>query len=161
MAGRSGVKSPAAKRCGPRDLNRSLVVREICLAVRPAAPYAVTLTPQQVEAEPGTAVLATAKVDRHWPDFKGKVQLTAFHPPPYLSMATTDLPANQVEVPIKIKVAPNTPPGTYSVTLLADAQVPFSADPKCAGQGQPPRHRSDAAFNPDREGTHGQEVNFA
>ena len=72
---------------------------------------------------------SSAKVVRHWPDFKGKVQLVGLNLPPGFSFATTDIGADQTETKIKLNVAANVPPGEYSVVLRSDAQVPYNRDP--------------------------------
>jgi hypothetical protein len=40
------------------------------------------------------------------------------------------LPAGKTEAVVKLTVAGNVPPGTYSVVVRGDAQVLFSRDPK-------------------------------
>jgi hypothetical protein len=122
-------------RCAQRrwpiaNINTSLEVREICLAVRSTAPYGIRLPEEKLSVSAGAAVEATARVARHWPDFKGKVQLIGLNLPPGFAFDTTDIPADKDEATIKLKVAANVPPGEYSVVVRGDAQVPFAADPK-------------------------------
>jgi hypothetical protein len=120
-----------AQRRWPIDnINTSLEVREICLAVRPTAPYGIRLPADKLTVVAGEALEAKATVQRHWPDFKGKVQLTGLDLPPGFQLATTDIAPDKTEALVKITVAANVPPGEYSVVLRGDAQVPFAADPK-------------------------------
>jgi hypothetical protein len=122
-------------RCAQRrwpiaNINTSLEVREICLAVRSTAPYGIRLPEEKLSVSAGGAVEAKARVTRHWPDFKGKVQLIGLNLPPGFAFDTTDIAADKDEATIKFKVAANVPPGDYSVVVRGDAQVPFAADPK-------------------------------
>jgi hypothetical protein len=114
------------------NINTSRVCREICLAVRPAAPYGLKTDAAPLMVMAGEAVEATIAVERHGPDFKGKVQLTGLNLPPGFGIAATELPADRNEVALKINVAANVPAGSYSVALRGDAQVPFQRDTKAA-----------------------------
>jgi hypothetical protein len=122
-------------RCAQRrwpiaNINSSLEVREICLAVRSTAPYGIRLPAEKLSVPAGETVEAKATVTRHWPDFKGKVQLNGLNLPPGFGLAATDIPPDQDSVTLKIKVATNVPPGDYSIVVRGDAQVPFAADAK-------------------------------
>lgn len=126
-------------RCSQRrwpiaNINTSRVCREICLAVRSTAPFSLTASDAPLTVAAGQAVEGKIMVDRRWPDFKGKVQLTGLNLPPGFSMAATELPADKNEVTVKLTVAANVPPGTYSVMLRGDAQVPFNRDPKATSK---------------------------
>jgi len=111
------------------NINTSLEVREICLAVRPTAPYGIRLPEEKLSVQAGATLETKAKVLRHWPDFKGKVQLIGLNLPPGFALDTTEIPSDKDETTIKLKVAANVPAGDYSVVLRGDAQVPFTADP--------------------------------
>lgn len=111
------------------NINTSRIAREVCLAVRPKAPYALKVPDINLTVPAGGTVEGKVSVERLWPDFKGKVQLTGLNLPPGFEVPATDLPADKNEVPIKLKVAANVPPGTYSVVLRGDAQVPFNRNP--------------------------------
>jgi hypothetical protein len=122
-------------RCSQRrwaidNINTSRVCREICLAVRPTAPYGLRMPDGKVTVAAGGTFEAKVAVARHWPDFKGKVQLNGLNLPPGFNLSATDLPADRDEVTIKCAVAANVPPGIYTVVLRGDAQVPFNRDPK-------------------------------
>lgn len=124
----------AQRRWAIANINTSRECREICLAVRSRAPYAVKLPAAPVTVAAGAAVETKATVERLWAEFKGKVQLNGLNLPPGFGFAATDVPADRTEVPIKVTVAGNVPPGTYSVVLRGDAQVPFHRDPKAANK---------------------------
>jgi hypothetical protein len=121
-------------RCSQRrwaidNINTSRMCREIGLAVRPLAPCGLHAAASPVMVAAGGTLLVSVQAERHWPDFKGKIQLQGLNLPPGFEAATTDLPADQREVAVKITVAGNVPPGTYSVVLRGDAQVPFQREP--------------------------------
>src|SRR5262249_25783881 len=103
--------------------------REICLAVRSQAPYGLTLSAEQPTVAAGGTLEAKVTVARHWPDFKGKVQLAGLGLPPGFGFAATDLGGEKGEAGVKFTVAGSVPPGTYTLVLRGDAQVPFNRDP--------------------------------
>lgn len=112
------------------NINTSVALRQICLAVRDQAPYAVRLPTEKLSVAAGNAFDAKATLTRYWPDFKGKVQLNGLNLPPGIGYATTDIAADKTETPITFKVAANVPPGEYTLFLRGDAQVPYSRDAK-------------------------------
>jgi hypothetical protein len=120
---------PVQRRWPIANINTSVMLREICLAVRGKAPYAIRLPGKSQPIVAGTSLETTAAVSRNWPEFKGKVQLIALNLPPGFSFATTDIAANQTEAKIKLNIAANVPPGEYTVVLRGDAQVPYNRDP--------------------------------
>jgi hypothetical protein len=133
-----GKKVEREVRCAQRrwaiaNINPSRVCREICLAVRSTAPYGLRAD-QTIEAAAGGSCEAKVTVERHWPDFKGKVQLTGLNLPPGFSVPATDLPADRSDVVVKFTVAGNVPPGAYSVVLRGDAQAPFQRDANAASK---------------------------
>jgi hypothetical protein len=137
MVGGKRVKRPV--RCAQRrwpvaNLNASLEIREICLAVRPAAPYGIRLPAETLTVPAGGARDVKAKVARHWDEFKGKVQLAGLNLPPGFAVAAAEVPADRGEATVQLKVAANVPPGEYSIVLRGDAQVPFAPDPKAANR---------------------------
>ncbi len=126
-------------RCAQRrwpiaNINTSLEVREICLAVRSTAPYGVRLPAEKLTVAAGGTLEAKAAVQRHWSDFKGKVTLAGLNLPPGFSLPTTDIAADQDSAMLKLKVAANVPPGAYSIAVRGDAQVPFAADAKASNR---------------------------
>jgi hypothetical protein len=137
MIGGKRVERPV--RCAQRrwpdpGVNASLEVREICLAVRPAAPYSIRLPAEAVTVPAGGALDVKAKVARHWDDFKGKVQLVGLNLPPGFALAAADVPAGGGEATVKLRVAADVPSGEYSIVLRGDAQVPFAPDPKATNR---------------------------
>jgi hypothetical protein len=126
-------------RCSQRrwpidNINTSRVCREVCLAVRAKAPYGLKLPDAAVTVMAGGSFETRVTAERRWPDFKGKIQLTGLNLPPGFAVASTALPADMKEVTVKVTVAGNVPPGTYTLVLRGDAQVPFNRDPAAANK---------------------------
>jgi hypothetical protein len=114
------------------NVNTSRACRLLCLAVRPGAPYGLRLPETATVAAGGALDLKVAV--RRAPGFTGKVGLAGLTLPPGFGFATSEVPAGKDETTAKLTVAANVPPGTYSVVLRGDAQVPFSRDPKAASK---------------------------
>lgn len=123
---------PVQRRYPVANINTSVMLREICLAVRDKAPYAVLLPKEKITVAAGSSLETSVKVERHWPDFKGNVQLIGLNLPPGFSLATTNVAAGASQAAIKLNVAANVPPGEYTVVLRGDAQVPYNRDPTAA-----------------------------
>jgi hypothetical protein len=122
-------------RCAQRrwpiaNINTARVCREICLAVRSEAPYGIRAPAGPLTVAAGGTVEAKVTMERHGPDFRGKVQLTGLNLPPGFDLASVEVPPDRKDATVKVTVAGNVPPDTYSVVLRGDAQVPFSRDPK-------------------------------
>jgi hypothetical protein len=123
----------AQRRWGDRNQNNaSRLNRELGLAVRSRAPYGLRCPGATLTTVPGKTLATKVMAERYWPDFTGAIQLTGRNLPAGFDVPATDLPADAREVAIKINVAAEVPPGTYSLVLHGDAQVPFSADPAVA-----------------------------
>jgi hypothetical protein len=120
----------AQRRWAIANISTCRVCREVCLAVRSQAPYGLAAAAEPLTVAAGGTAEAKVTVSRHWPDFQGKVQLTGVNLPPGFGVAATDVPPDRKEATVKLTVAGNVPPGTYSVVLRGDAQVPFSRDGK-------------------------------
>ena len=116
------------------NISTSRISREIVLAVRSQAPYGLKAPTGPLSVVAGATLETKMAVERHWPDFKGKVQLNGLNLPPGFAFNATDLPEGKTEIPIKFTVANNVPPGDYTVVLRGDAQVPFNPDPKAANK---------------------------
>jgi hypothetical protein len=134
-----GKKVERPVRCAQRrwpiaNINTSLEVRQICLAVRSTAPYGIRLPEAKLTVSAGGVLDVTATVKRHWPDFKGKVQLTGLNLPPGFGLDATDVPEGKDAAKFKVRVAGNVPPGDYTLVVRGDAQVPFARDPKATSR---------------------------
>jgi hypothetical protein len=111
------------------DLNSSRPTRELVLAVREAAPFAVTPA-EQATVEAGKKVEVKVACARLWPEFKGAVTLTPLSFPGPIKMGTMSVAEGKNDATITIEAQPNTRPGEYTLTLQGQAQVPFAKDPK-------------------------------
>jgi len=134
-----GKKIEREVRCSQRrwpiaNINTSVMVREICLAIRDQAPYALKLSSEKLTVAAGGNLEFPVTVARHWPDFKGGVQITGLNLPPGFNMATVNIAADKTETKPKLTVAGNVPPGEYSVVVRGDAQVPYNRDAKAASR---------------------------
>jgi hypothetical protein len=107
----------------------SRACREVCLAVRGQAPYGLKVPGEKVQVTAGTAVETKVAVVRHWSDFKDRIQISGWKLPPGFDVAAAEIPVGKGEVPVKITVPAEVPPGSYSVILRGEAQVPFQPDP--------------------------------
>ena len=116
------------------NINTSRGSREIALAVRPQAPYALRASSGSLSVAAGGTLETKVSVERYWPDFKGKVQVNGLNLPPGFGFNTTEVAEGQTDASIKMTVANNVPPGDYTVNLRGDAQVPFSPDPKATSK---------------------------
>jgi hypothetical protein len=104
--------------------------RLTCLAVRSMAPYGLSVPAAPLTVKQGGTVEAKVSLKRSWADFKDKVQVTAFNPPPGFEAETAEIAEDKTEGTVKLTVGGDVPPGTYSVVLRGEAQVPFNPDPK-------------------------------
>jgi hypothetical protein len=112
------------------NVNTSVAVREIVLAIRSKAPYGLQSQSEPAKVTAGGSAEFAVRATRHWPDFKGPIQVNGLNLPPGFSVAAATFAADQTEIKPKLTVAANVPPGTYSIVLRGDAQVPFSRDEK-------------------------------
>ncbi|MBY0522976.1 MAG: PPC domain-containing protein [Gemmataceae bacterium] len=118
----------------PPQLNTPAVCRldySLALAVREQAPFALTIMAEKMEIKAGEKLPLTVKLDRHWADFKGNVQVTALSLPPNTNLAggPITLAPGKDETKVTLDTKPNTLPGTYTVVLRGQASIPFARDP--------------------------------
>lgn len=112
------------------DHGSSRPTRELVVAVRGSAPFALTPAADRLEVEVGTKVEVTVKVERLWPDFKGAVTLLPLALPGPVRMANVSVPENRGGATVAFAVQAGTRPGEYTVALAGQAQVPFARDSK-------------------------------
>jgi hypothetical protein len=112
------------------DLNSSRPTRELVVAVRGDAPFAVTPTSERIEVEAGKKVELTVKCERLWPEFKGSVNLQPLAFPGPIKMGTLSVAEGKTEATVVIEAQANARPGEYTLAVQAQAQVPFAKDPK-------------------------------
>lgn len=132
-----GKKIERPVRCVQRrwpidNISTSVAVREIVLAIRAKSPYGLKTQSEPAKVAAGGSVEFKLEGSRHWPDFKGPIQVNGLNLPPGFSLAASTVAVDQTTAKLKLAVAANVPAGTYSVVLRGDAQVPFSKDEKAA-----------------------------
>src|SRR5438094_1603710 len=65
--------------------------RELALAVRDSAPYALTFLPERLEIEAGKKKEVKLKLNRRWPDFKSKVNVQPSSFPGNMRLSTLEI----------------------------------------------------------------------
>ena len=112
------------------NIGSSRPLRKLPLAVRETGPYDLRIEPQTMNVESGKEVELKIVLRRLSPEFKNKVTVQALAFPGQFQLGNFDIEADQTETTMKIKVQPNTTPGSYTLSVLGQGQVPFSKDPK-------------------------------
>lgn len=112
------------------DQPQARMARDLLLAVRPAAPYALTASPEQATVAPGQTVELRVALKRLSPEFKGGMQVVGQDPPPEFNLTPADVAADQTEGVVRLTLGENARPGSYTLVLRGEAQVPFTKDPK-------------------------------
>jgi hypothetical protein len=105
------------------------MARDIVLAVRPSAPYAATVSPATLTIPQGGAFDLKVAVSRRWPEFKNAVQLSGMDIPSGFNVGAVTVAPGQAGATVHVTIAGNVRPGTYTLVLQAEAQVPFTKDP--------------------------------
>jgi hypothetical protein len=111
------------------NVNTCRASRELCLAVRPGAPYNLRLPTDPLTITAGASGETKVVAQRLQPEFKDKIQVIGLNLFPGFEVPAVEIPADKTEVAVKINVGSDVPPGKYTVVLRGDAQVPFSPDP--------------------------------
>jgi hypothetical protein len=111
--------------------NVSRVCRRIGLAVRPRAPYGMSLirSTSNVQAAAGATLTAKVVVRRQWPELQGPIVLTGLLLPPGFELLAAEVPAKASEASVRVSIAEDVAAGRYTLTLRGEAMVPFSTDP--------------------------------
>lgn len=107
------------------NLGSSRPTRELVLAVRESAPFALHFAPEKVEAKAGSKVEVKLHVDRRWADFKNPLTLSPLSFPGPIRMNNVVIPADKSEGSITLQVQPGTPAGEYTLSVSGQGQVPY------------------------------------
>jgi hypothetical protein len=110
--------------------NASRAARQICLAVRSTAPYGLQVPADAIKLNPGQSREIKVTLKRQWADCKGAVRLSAWKPPTGFEVSDAEIKEGAGDARVKITIPAEAAPGTYSVLMRGDTEVPFSADPK-------------------------------
>jgi hypothetical protein len=114
------------------DQNSSRPTRELVVAVRESAPFALQFATERMEIEVGKKAEVTLKVDRRWPDFTAALTVQALAAPGPVKFSDTQVPAGKNEVTLPIQVQAGAAPGEYTLVVRGQGQVPFAKDGKAA-----------------------------
>lgn len=111
----------------PHQIVGTRPTRDLVIAVREKAPYALAIEPERITVESGKPAELKLKVARYWPEFQGAVNFIPLGFPGPLQLSNGSV--QQSETTISINVQPNTRPGDYTVAVMGQAQVPYNRDP--------------------------------
>jgi hypothetical protein len=114
------------------NMNSSRPVRELVVALRDSAPFALHFASQRVEVEAGKKVELKVQLERQWPEFKNAVNVLPLSLPGPLKLGTISIAPDRTEATVTLDVQPNARPGEYALSVLGQAQVPFAKDAKAA-----------------------------
>jgi hypothetical protein len=112
------------------NLASSRSTRDLVLAVRGGAPFALEFAEGRAEVEAGKKVELKVRLYRHAKDFTNPVTVLPLAPPDNLRVAGGEVSAGREEGSVTVDVPPDTPPGEYTLAVLGQAQVPYSKDAK-------------------------------
>jgi hypothetical protein len=102
--------------------------RELVVTIRDAAPYRLEWIADNVKVEAGKEAKLTLRLTRRWPDFKADVTVQPLSFPGNFKLSNTSFKGDQTELTIPISVQANTRPGSYTLAVMGQAQVPFNKD---------------------------------
>lgn len=103
--------------------------RELVVAIRERAPYALVLSPEKISIESGQKADLKLQLNRLWPEFTGSVNYQPLNFPGQFQLGNGTLQSGQTETTVSLSVQAGTRPGDYTLTVLGQAQVPFNRDP--------------------------------
>ena len=109
-------------------MNSSRPTRDLVVAIRDSAPYRMEWSADNVEVEAGQEAMLTLRLTRRWNDLKADVTVQPISFPGNFQLANTSFKGDQTELAIPIAVQANTRPGSYTLAILGQAQVPFNKD---------------------------------
>ncbi|MBI1917388.1 MAG: PPC domain-containing protein [Planctomycetes bacterium] len=102
--------------------------RELIVAVRESAPFSLRFTLDKVEVEAGKKIDLKLLLERR--GFKSKVSVLPLMLPNIVRLSNTEIAAESNVIALTVEVPPGTPPGEHTLTVLGQAQVPYSKDPR-------------------------------
>jgi hypothetical protein len=127
----------------PNILTVSRLDRELVIAVRDKAPYSLTAGTEKIVITQGDKISVPIKLQAHWPDFKSNVILTAAALPPGTNLNPLTLTPGKdgATATLDNKGGAVLPPGTYTIVLRGQTQVPNpKAPPPAMVKGAPINH---------------------
>ena len=103
--------------------------REVFLSTRETAPFGLSFDQDKVTVEAGKKVDVKLLLKRHWPDFTAQLSLQTFAFPNQIKTNLPQIAVGANEANVTFEAQANTPPGDYTLTILGQAQVPFTKEP--------------------------------
>ena len=116
------------------DLNSSRPTRELLVAVRETAPFAVSPASDRIEIEAGKKAEVKFTCVRNQPDFKAAVNLQGLSPPNPIKVSNVSIGDGKTEATVSFEVQVGARPGEYTFALQCQGQVPFAKDEKAAAR---------------------------
>ena len=116
------------------NISSSRPTRDLVLAIRESAPFALQFTQERVEVTAGQKAELKLRLQRHWKDFSGKVTILPLAPLDPLRMANAEIAAGGEAAILFVEAPANAAPGEYTVTVLGQAQTPYSKDAQAASK---------------------------
>ncbi|MEX0977566.1 MAG: hypothetical protein WDZ48_01865, partial [Pirellulales bacterium] len=117
---------------------RSRLARNLAVAVSAGeiAPFSIDAGPNTVlEMSKAGKIQVPVKVVRRG-DFKGPIALVPNPLPPNVKPPSITLDEKTAAGTLEISLAPNTPPGTYSFSVLGTTQVNYARNPEAVKEAQ-------------------------
>jgi hypothetical protein len=114
------------------NMSSSRPMRELFVGLRDTAPYSLKIVPEKMSVESGKKAELRLVATRSWPEFKEKITVIPLAFPGNFNFGSFDIPAGQTEGALAIDIQDNTRPGDYTLSVLGQAQVPYSKDPAAA-----------------------------
>ncbi len=111
-------------------MNSSRPTRELALAIRPSAPFAMQFATDVIEVVAGEKAEAKLQLVRHWPDFKSDVTVSPLSLPGGFSLPNAKFTGGAKEITLTFDVQQGRPAGDYTFAVLGQAQTPFNKDAK-------------------------------
>ena len=110
-------------------MNSSRPTRELALAIRPSAPFAMEFEKDVVEVAAGEKAEVKLRLTRHGADFKNEVTVLGTFVSRRIQSAQWQIRRGvNKEITLTIDVQNGRPPGDYTLAVLGQAQVPFNKD---------------------------------
>src|SRR5205085_1778316 len=91
--------------------------RELALAVRETAPYALSFVPERLEVEAGKKAEVKLKLNRRWADFKSKVNVQALGFPGNVRLTAPEIGEGKDEATLILDVQAGSRPGEYTLAV--------------------------------------------
>lgn len=110
------------------NMGSSRPTRELIVAVREKAPYALNVVPANDTITSGGKLELKLEAMRHWADFKAPIRVIGLSLPGGFNLTEGQIAAGKTDGTCTLQLG-NMRPGEYTLTLMGQAQVPFHKDP--------------------------------